>query len=122
MTPTRLVQPDPLELLPLRPLEFSILLALAEEDRYGYDIVKRIADRSGGAVRLAPGNLYQVLDRLIEAGLIDIRARRDEQDERRRYYGITPFGRRVATAEAARLEDLMRTVRDLKILPSGRNR
>jgi DNA-binding PadR family transcriptional regulator len=113
---------DPLELLPLRPLEFSILLALAEEDRYGYDIVKRIAERSGGGVRLAPGNLYQVLDRLIDAGVIETRMRRDQQDERRRYYGITAFGQRVVAAEAARLEELMRTVRDLAILPTGRNR
>jgi DNA-binding PadR family transcriptional regulator len=108
-------------LLPLRPLEFSILLALAEADRYGYDIVKRIAERSGGGVRLAPGNLYQVLDRLIDAGLIEVRRRRGGEDERRRYYGITAFGRRVVTAEAARLDDVMRTVRELKILPSGRN-
>jgi len=113
---------DPLALLPLRPLEFSILLALAEEDRYGYDIVKRIAERSGGSVRLAPGNLYQVLDRLIVSGLIETRERLDQQDERRRYYGITPFGRRVVAAEAARLEEVMRTVHDLQILPTGRNR
>jgi DNA-binding PadR family transcriptional regulator len=114
--------PDPLALLPLRPLEFSILLALAEEDRYGYDIVKRIAERSGGSVRLAPGNLYQVLDRLIVSGLIETRLRLDQQDERRRYYGITPFGQRVVAAEAARLEEVMRTVHDLQILPTGRNR
>lgn len=113
---------NPQELLPLRPLEFSILLAVAEEERYGYDIVKRIAERSGGGVRLAPGNLYQVMDRLIDDGLIEAKRRRDRQDERRRYYGITPFGRRVAAAEAARLEELLQTVRQLELLPSARNR
>jgi DNA-binding PadR family transcriptional regulator len=104
-------------LLPLRPLEFSILLALAEGDRYGYDIVKRIAERSGGGVQLAPGNLYQVMDRLIGEGLIEAKRRRDPRDERRRYYGITEHGRRVAAAEAARLEAVVRTARGLELLP-----
>ncbi|MGH7551745.1 MAG: PadR family transcriptional regulator [Longimicrobiales bacterium] len=114
--------PDARDLLPLRPLEFSILLSLAEGDRYGYDIVKRIAKRSGGGVRLSPGNLYQVLDRMIDAGLIDMKRRRDRADERRRYYGITAFGQRVMVAEATRLEDVMRTVRGLEILPETRGR
>lgn len=113
---------EPHDLLPLKPLEFSILLALAEADRYGYDIVKRIAERSGGGMKLAPGNLYQVLDRLIDAGMIQSKRRRDRSDERRRYYGITAFGRRVAAAEAARLEDVLRTVRGLELLPSARGR
>ncbi len=114
--------PHTQDLLPLKPLEFSVLLALAEGDRYGYDIVKRIAERSGGGVRLAPGNLYQVLDRMIDAGLIDMKRRRNRGDERRRYYGITAFGRRVMLAEATRLEDMMRTVRGLEILPEARSR
>lgn len=114
--------PHPQDLLPLKPLEFSVLLALAEGDRYGYDIVKRIAERSGGGVQLAPGNLYQVLDRMIDADLIDMKRRRDRADERRRYYGITAFGRRVMVAEATRLEDLMLTVRGLEILPEARSR
>lgn len=112
----------PHDLLPLRPLEFSILLALAEADRYGYDIVKRIAERSGGGVKLAPGNLYQVLDRLMAERLIQSKRRRDRTDGRRRYYGITAFGRRVVAAEAARLEELMRTARGLALLPSARGR
>lgn len=113
---------DPLSLLPLRPLEFSILVALAEDDRYGYDIVKRIAERSGGSVRLAPGNLYQVLDRMIEGGLIEAKRRRDRGDERRRYYGITALGRRAARAEAARLDELLHTARGLEMLPPVRGR
>jgi len=106
-------------LLPLKPLEFSILVALAEGPSYGYGIVKRIGERSGGGVKLAPGNLYQVLDRLIAAGLIEPMEVEDE--ERRRWYGLTRFGRRVAAAEAARLRELMETVEALRLLPeSGR--
>jgi DNA-binding PadR family transcriptional regulator len=96
--------------LPLRPLEFSILIALAEQDRHGYGIVKRIAERSGGGVKLAPGNLYQVLDRLVDAGLIEERAAKKRGDGRRRYYGITAGGRQAAAAEGARLKALVRTV------------
>jgi DNA-binding PadR family transcriptional regulator len=102
--------PKPTELLPLKPLELSILTALGEAERYGYDIVKRISERSAGAVKLAPGNLYSVLDRLIGAGLIQETRRADEEDERRRYYGITALGRRVLAAEAARLREVLRTL------------
>lgn len=108
------------ELLPLKPLELSILIALAEEERYGYEIVRRIAERSGGAVRLAPGNLYAVLDRMIGRGLIRQTARTDLEDERRRYYVTTPLGRRVLAAEAARLRDVLRTVEGLAV--EGRSR
>lgn len=97
-------------LLPLKPLELSILLALEEDERYGYDIVKRIAERSGGSVRLAPGNLYAVLDRLIAHGLIEQTARVDAEDERRRYYVTTGLGRQVMKAEADRLREVLRTV------------
>jgi DNA-binding PadR family transcriptional regulator len=95
--------------LPMRALDFSILVALAEEELYGYAIVKRIAEGDAGAVRLAPGNLYTVLDRLIGDGLIEGVDRVDPEDERRRYYGITAQGRRVAAAEAARLRAVVRT-------------
>jgi DNA-binding PadR family transcriptional regulator len=106
------------DLLPLTPLAFSILVALIEGDLHGYGIAKRIADRQAGAVTLAPGNLYAALDRLLDAGLIAARPKR--RDDRRRLYGITPFGRQVASLEAARLDELVRTARRLAILPSGR--
>lgn len=108
------------QLLPLKPLELSILIALEEEDRYGYDIVRRIAERSGGAVNLAPGNLYAVLDRMIMTGLIRQTTRVDVEDERRRYYATTPLGRRVLAAEAARLREVLRTVDGLAL--EGRSR
>ncbi|MGH7576794.1 MAG: PadR family transcriptional regulator [Longimicrobiales bacterium] len=101
--------------LPLRPLEFAILLALAEEDLHGYGIAKRIAEREMGAVTLAPGNLYGVLDRLIADGLIE--RRRAGRESRRRAYRITPFGRRVAALEAARLSAVVRTAKRLDLAP-----
>jgi len=109
---------DAADFLPLTPLAFSILIALTEGDLHGYGIAKRIADRDAGAVALAPGNLYAALDRLIVAGLIEARPKR--RDDRKRLYGITPFGRQVASLEAARLDELVRTARRLAILPSGR--
>lgn len=108
---------DPQAFLPLKPLEFSILLALAEDDLHGYGIAKRIADRDVGGVDLAPGNLYAVLDRLIGLGLIESMQRKP--GERRREYRITRFGRVVAGAEADRLRVLVGTARRLEILPHG---
>jgi DNA-binding PadR family transcriptional regulator len=104
-------------LVPLKPLEFSILLALAEEDLHGYGIAKRIAERDVGGVDLAPGNLYAVLDRLIGQGLIEAARRR--AGERKREYRITAFGRQVAGMEASRLQVLVGTARRLDILPKG---
>lgn len=104
------------DLLPLKPLDFSVLVVLSEEDSYGYGIVQRIADRDAGTVRLAPGNLYQVLDRMIDAGLIrplDRREHPEGADGRRQYYGITSFGRRVAVAEARRLRAVLDTAESL---------
>lgn len=103
------------ERLPLRPLEFAILLALAEEDLHGYGIAKRVADRELGSVTLAPGNLYGVLDRLIADGLIERRPA--GPDPRRRDYGITSFGRRVAALEAERLSAVVRTAKRLDLAP-----
>lgn len=108
---------DPLELLPLKPIEFSILLALVEEDLHGYGIAKRIAERDVGGVDLAPGNLYAVLDRLIGLGVIEPMPR--PAGRRKREYRITAFGRRVAGAEANRLRVLVGTARRLEILPGG---
>lgn len=107
--------------LPLKPIEFSILVALAEQDRHGYGIVKRIGERSGGGVKLAPGNLYQVLDRLVDAGLIEERTQKRRGDGRRRYYGITTEGRRMAALEGARLKALVRTVDRLDLQAEGRS-
>ena len=95
------------ELLPLRPVVFQVLLSLAEGERHGYAIVQDMTTRSAAKIRLEPGNLYRSLKFMLDEGLIEESDRRPvagKDDERRRYYRITRFGRQVALAEAARLE------------------
>lgn len=105
------------KLIPLKPLDFSVLLVLVEDEEYGYEIVKRIAAAEAGGIRLAPSNLYNVLDRMIESGLVEDRGRRSH-DARppRRYYGITALGREVLSAEAARLQELVRSATRLDLI------
>ena len=105
------------QLLPLKPLDFSILITLAEGEQYGYSLAKRLAEQGSGAIRLPPSNLYHVLDRLIAAGLIRSTGTDDAADERRQYFAITPFGRRAAAAEARRLRYVMETAERLNLLP-----
>ena len=100
--------------LPLTPGVFHILLALADRDRHGYAIILDVAERTGGQVRLGTGTLYTAIARLLDGRLIeesDERPREDEDDERRRYYRLTPFGRDIANAEARRLAALVRMAR-----------
>lgn len=107
------MEPDDIsadDLLPLQPATFRILMALSDEDRHGYAIIQEIASRTDGAIRLSAGTLYRSLQRMLEQGLIEETEDRpapDEDDERRRYYRITPLGRKVALAETARLEALV---------------
>jgi DNA-binding PadR family transcriptional regulator len=99
--------------LPLRPVEFHILLSLAAGERHGYGIIQDIQDR-GDAPVPDVGTMYRALARMVEARLIEAAARRpasDADDERRNYYRITELGRRVAMAEARRLEMLTRAAR-----------
>lgn len=106
--------PSPQSLLPLPPATFHILMALAEEDRHGYAIIQDVATRTGGELKLSAGTLYRSIQRILEQGLIvEPRERRapTEDDERRRYYRITPFGEAVARAEARRLTQLVKLAR-----------
>lgn len=107
--------------LPLSPVEFPVLLVLAEEELYGYAIVKAIQERSAGSVRLASGNLYPVLDRLLGRGWIrELDAREVEgKDGRRRYYTLTPTGRDVLAAEAERLRHAVATAARLGVVPAA---
>ena len=92
--------------LPLTPPVFHILLALAGEDRHGYGIMQDVAEQTGGALQLGPGTLYGCLKRMLAAGLVEESEERPDpalDDERRKYYRMTAFGRRVAQAEAQRL-------------------
>jgi DNA-binding PadR family transcriptional regulator len=106
---------DARALLPLTPAVFYVLLALADDDRHGYGIAKDVTARTGGAVRLGPGTLYGTLTRMADAGLVAERAARPS-DDRRRYYRLTPFGRRVAEAEARRLADVVSIARAKSLL------
>ncbi len=91
--------------------QFHILLALADRDCHGYGIILEVADRTGGAVRLGTGPLYTALARLASLGLIQETARRDDEDERRRYYTLTTDGRQTLRLEAARLEQMLAQAR-----------
>jgi DNA-binding PadR family transcriptional regulator len=104
---------------PLRPVELEVLLCLADEERHGYAIMQETAERTQGALRLDPGTLYRALERMRRAGLVAESARRRDPaaaDERRRYYRITPLGRRTARAEMRRLEELVRVARQSRLL------
>jgi DNA-binding PadR family transcriptional regulator len=110
---------DPEAALPLTPATFHILLALADEERHGYAIMQEVAERTDRAVKLGPGTLYGSLKRLLEQGLVeesDERADPALDDERRRYYRITRFGLAVARAEARRLEAMVRSARQKKLI------
>lgn len=98
--------------LPLSPAALHILLALAGEDLHGYGIMQEVKRQSEGRYKLGPGTLYDNLDRLIEGGLVkDLGRRTDDEDPRRRYYGLSPLGKRVLSAEVARLENIVREAR-----------
>jgi DNA-binding PadR family transcriptional regulator len=113
-------RPDPQALLPLPLATFHILLSLADEDRHGYGIILEVAARTGGELRLSAGTLYRSIQRMLEDGLL-VEARErpapDEDDERRRYYRITPFGAAVARAETRRLAELVKLARAAGFAP-----
>ena len=105
---------------PLPTAVFHILVALADRDRHGYSIMQDVTQRTGGAVRLSPGTLYGAIKRMVEQDLIiELREAPDpkDDDERRRYYRLTPHGRKVAMAEAARLESLVQQARATGLIP-----
>jgi DNA-binding PadR family transcriptional regulator len=111
MSPRR---PDPADYLPLAPDALFILLALAAEPRHGYGIIRDVDARSDGQVVLQTGALYRMLRRLLHDAFIDECARpagAESDDERRRYYALTPFGRAVLDAEVARMSKLVRAAR-----------
>jgi DNA-binding PadR family transcriptional regulator len=118
--PTRRDQPDVEPFLPLPTAVFHILVALADRDRHGYSIMQDVAVRTDGKVRLSAGTLYSAIRRMLEQGLIDeLRDSPDSasDDERRRYYRLTSFGREVAVAEARRVKDLLSQARATGLIP-----
>jgi DNA-binding PadR family transcriptional regulator len=110
---------SPEDFLPLTPATFHILLALADRDRHGYDIMREVDERTESKVRMGPGTLYGSIKRLLSDGLVqelDERPDPELDDERRRYYRLTDFGLRVATAEAERLAQLVKAAKSKKLL------
>ena len=108
------------DLLPLPEATFHILMAVAEDDRHGYAIIQEVATRTEGALKLSPGTLYRSIQRMLEQGLIEETRERpapELDDERRRYYRITAFGKAAARAEARRLAGLVRLARASGLAP-----
>ena len=100
---------DPTPHLPLKPIDVHLLLVLSEGDLHGYGLVKEIEARSDGRIRLEPGNLYRYIRRLEGEGMVEPAGRRPNapgSEERRRYYRVTDFGRRVLAAESTRMRAL----------------
>jgi DNA-binding PadR family transcriptional regulator len=112
----------PYELLPLSPVVLHILLALVEGERHGYAIAQEAERVSEGRVRMGPGTLYGSIQRVLASGLIrEVKpAGRDDAYERRRYYQLTAFGRRVLEAETARMAALVGLARRRGVLPAPR--
>src|SRR5918998_1664140 len=107
-------------LLPLPPATFHILVALVDQERHGYAIIQDVEARTEGGLRLSAGTLYRSIARMVEQGLIREMSRRPPvalDDERRRYYRITPFGTDVARAEMRRLAELVRLARARGLTP-----
>ena len=116
--------PDPEMLLPLTPVVLHILLALADErqGKHGYAVAREVEELTDDRIRMGPGTLYGSIQRMLDASLIEEaqRSRRSraqpDDDERRRYYRLTPFGRRVLELEIARLADVVAIARRKQIL------
>jgi DNA-binding PadR family transcriptional regulator len=105
---------DDMSQLPLRPVEFQILVILAEQPSHGYSIIQETSRRTDGKVKLQPGTLYRAIQRLEDGGFIEeVEAppQSTSDDERRRYFGLTRQGRAVAAEEAARLAALLKEAR-----------
>ncbi len=111
---------DPQSFLPLTNLAFHTLVALAEEDRHGYAIIKDIEGRTDRKLSVRSGALYTAIQRLLEVGLVDnasIPDRGPPSDQRRKYYRITELGRQVAALEGARLARMVDSALQRRLLP-----
>jgi DNA-binding PadR family transcriptional regulator len=114
---------DPESLLPLTPGMFQVLIALADREKHGYAVIKEVSRRTEGRITLSAATLYTIIRRFVQEGVIEETAERPDpalDDERRRYYRLTEFGRKVARAEAERMETALGMARAKKLIPKGR--
>jgi DNA-binding PadR family transcriptional regulator len=117
------MSPAPPPPRPLKTLVYEILLILLDAERHGWDLVRELERRAGGSRKILPGNLYRTLRDMRVSGLIEETALRptpDEDDERRRYFRVTPAGERAARMESERLRRLLVEAQSLKLLGSKR--
>jgi len=111
---TKRLSTSPESFLPLTPVAFEILLAVAEGERHGYDVMLEIERRTGGRISPNPGTLYRALDRLVGESLL-LSGDRSVEGESRRVFSLSPLGRAVAAAEAARLSDQVVAAKSLRL-------
>jgi DNA-binding PadR family transcriptional regulator len=114
---------DPETHLPHTPAEFEVLIALADGEKHGYAILKEVTRRSGGEVKFGTATLYAILRRFVSEGLLVESGERPVaslDDERRRYFALTDFGRRVAAAEAERMETALAMARSKNLIRKPR--
>jgi DNA-binding PadR family transcriptional regulator len=112
-------QANPIDMLPLTPAVFHVLLALANGERHGYAIMQEVAESTNGQIKMGPGTLYGTVKRLLEAQLIEESDERPDphlDDERRRYYRLTGVGEQVVRAEARRYADIVAIARGKKLI------
>src|SRR5687767_15960845 len=117
MTPAK--TRSPADVIPLRSVDLHVLLMLCRGERHGYGIMQDVLAHTDGRTELEAGSLYRPIRRLAGEKLLEETARRpaaESDDERRRYYRLTAFGRRVVTAEAARLRALVRLAENARLL------
>jgi DNA-binding PadR family transcriptional regulator len=113
------IHDDIQNLLPLTPIVFHMMLALADGEKHGYGIMRTVEAETEGRMQIRTGSLYGSIRRMIESGLIEETNERPDpelDDERRRYYGLTDFGRRVLATEAARIVQVMTVIQGKHIL------
>lgn len=111
--------PDAKTMLPLKPLVFETLLALADEPRHGWSLVREIQQRLGGE-RILPANFYRTLRGMLADGLIEEAPRKRDEDERRRYFALTTLGRQAAKLEVRRMEGLVAESRAKRLVGAKR--
>ena len=112
---------EPRGLLPLTPVEFHILLSLSDDARHGYAILQDVEQRTDGQIKLRTGTLYTVIKRMLDGEWLEERdGETANDDQRRRYYRLTPLGREVLRAEAKRLQSLVAMAHDKRVLGPAR--